>query len=206
MATNIAAIGYIGKDLHSQRSVFLNGLFYALGNVVSYSLLGVVMVLLIEAGGSAFKIQQWISWYGGYILGPFIILMGILMFDFIRWDFSFLSKSKARMEAKARNANPWSSFLIGVVFALAFCPNSAVLFFGALIPLSVATTHGVWLPVVFSLATALPVIITAWILAYSVARIGIFYQKIRSFEIWFRRSVALVFVLVGVYFIFKFYF
>jgi len=90
---------------------------------------------------------------------------------------------------------------MGAVFALAFCPNTAVLFFGGLIPLTIASASGLLLPLVFAVAACLPVIVIAWLLAYSVANIGRFYNQIQSFEKWFKRMVAAVFIGVGVYFI-----
>ncbi len=205
LATNIAAIGYISKDLQSKKKIFLNGIFYTLGGIIAYTVLGVLLIVIFKQGGSSFKIQQWLSLYGGYILGPFLILMGFLMFDFIKINFRFFQKSGSEMEERAKSGTIWSSLSIGVVFSLAFCPYSAVLFFGGLMPLSVASPEGLLLPVVFALATGLPVIIFAWILAYSVAGVGNVYKKIKIFEFWFRRVVAVIFILVGIYFIYTFY-
>jgi cytochrome c-type biogenesis protein len=206
LATNITAIGFIGKDLEDKRRIFLNGIFYTLGRAFSYTVLGVLLILLIEQGGSAFKIQKTLSAYGGYFLGPIMILIGIFMFDFIRINFSLMGNKSAKLEEKAKKGSIWSSFFIGVVFALAFCPYSGVLYFGGLIPLSIASTGGYFLPFIFAIATGLPVIIFAWILAYSVSSVGTLYNKIKKFEYWFRRVVAVLFILVGIYFIYTYYF
>jgi len=206
LATNITAIGFISKDLHDKRKVFLNGIFYTLGRVISYTVLGVLIILIIRQGGSTFKIQQWFSLYGGYFLGPFLILMGVFMFDFIRVNFNLFGKNNSKIEDRAKKGNYWSSFLIGIAFALAFCPYSGILFFGGLIPLSVASPEAYFLPLVFAFATALPVIIFAWVLAFSVSGVGKFYRKVKTFEFWFRRFVAALFILVGIYFIYTFYF
>jgi threonine/homoserine/homoserine lactone efflux protein len=94
-----------------------------------------------------------------------------------------------------------NAFLLGVLFALAFCPYGAIIFFGGLIPLTLASSTGLLLPPVFAFATGLPVIVIAWLLAYSVSNIGIFYNKMKSFEKWFKRVVAVVFILIGIYYI-----
>jgi cytochrome c-type biogenesis protein len=206
LATNITAIGFISKDLQDRKKVFLNGVFYTLGRTITYTVLGVLLIVIIRQGGSSFKIQQWLSLYGGYVLGPFLILMGLFMFDFIKINFSFTGKNGSKMEERAKSGTIWSSLSIGVVFALAFCPYSGVLYFGGLIPLSVASPEGFLLPVVFAFATGLPVILFAWILAYSVSGIGSVYKKIKTFEFWFRRVVAALFIIVGIYFIYTFYF
>ncbi|MDL2306008.1 sulfite exporter TauE/SafE family protein, partial [Bacteroides sp. OttesenSCG-928-D19] len=95
----------------------------------------------------------------------------------------------------------WDAFLLGFLFALAFCPYSGVLYFGGLIPLTIASPSGLLLPPVFAVATGLPVIIIAWLLAYSVGNIGTFYNKMSVFQKWFKRIVAGVFIMVGIYYI-----
>ena len=95
---------------------------------------------------------------------------------------------------------------MGVVFALAFCPYSAVLYFGALIPLSVSVSAGYALPFVFAIATGLPVVIFAWIFAFSISSVSLFYNKIKVFEKWFRRVVGVLFIAVGLYFAFILFF
>jgi len=109
------------------------------------------------------------------------------------------------MERKSKSGSGWSALLLGIVFALAFCPYSGVLYFGMLIPMSIASPDGLFLPFVFAIATGLPVIIVAWLLAFSVSSIGGFYNKIKIFEKWFRRVVAVAFIIVGIYYVYIFY-
>jgi len=102
-------------------------------------------------------------------------------------------------------ASYWSAFVIGVLFALAFCPYSGVLYFGMLIPMTITSAKGLYLPIVYAFATGLPVIIIAYLLAYTISGIGGFYNKVKVFEKWLRRIVALVFIGAGMYYIFQFY-
>jgi threonine/homoserine/homoserine lactone efflux protein len=134
-------------------------------------------------------------------IGPLLIVIGLFMLDFIKIKLSFSGKLSMRAEEKASKGSSWGALLLGVVFALAFCPYSGVLYFGGLIPLSVSSTGGYFLPFVFAIATGLPVIIISWILAYSVSSIGSFYSRIKTFELWFRRVVAIVFIAIGIYYI-----
>ena len=90
--------------------------------------------------------------------------------------------------------------MLGVLFALAFCPTSGLFYFGMLIPMSAAEPGGYLLPIVYAVATGLPVILVAWILAYSVAGIGKFYNRIQVFQKWFNRVVAVLFIAVGIYY------
>ena len=99
----------------------------------------------------------------------------------------------------------WGSLLLGVLFALAFCPTSGLFYFGMLIPLSAASTGGYLLPAVYALATGLPVVAVAWTLAFSVSRLGSFYRRLNQFQRWFNRLVAALFILVGLYYASVFY-
>ena len=205
LATNISAVGFISKDLHHRKRVFINGLIYTLGRAFSYTLLGVILILTLKQGASVYRIQKAISNYGELVIGPFLIVMGIFMLGLFTISLPFSQKWSSKFETKNGKSSMWSTFLMGVVFAMAFCPYSGILYFGGLIPLSVSATAGYYLPFVFAIATGLPVIIFAWILAYSVSSLGSFYNKVKTFEFWFRRVVAALFIGVGVYFVWLIY-
>jgi len=200
LATNIAAIGYISKDLQSKRRIFLNGILYTLGRILSYTLLGVILILILKQGTSIFKIQKAVGTYGELFIGPLLILIGIFMLNLIKINFSLFSGFSSKIEDKVSRGKGWGALLMGIIFALAFCPYSGVLYFGGLIPLSVSSTAGYTLPVFFAIATGLPVIIFAWILAFSIAGIGTVYNRIKTFEFWFRRIVAVIFIIIGLYY------
>lgn len=198
LATNITAISYIGKDIKSKKVVFRNGLLYSIGRVLSYTILGIVLILILKSGSSMFGIQRFISQYGGKIIGPLLILIGIFMIFNKKLNLPQLGYSKNPEKIKEKGS--WGALWLGILFALAFCPTSAVFYFGMLIPMSAVEPMGYFLPAVFAVATSLPVIIVAWILAYSVAGIGKFYTRMQAFENWFRLIVALIFMFVGMYY------
>jgi cytochrome c-type biogenesis protein len=201
LATNITAIGFIGKDLEDRNRVFFNGLFYTLGRAISYTLIP----LIIYFGADQFKFSGFFQRYGEKIIGPLLLLIGIFMLDFIRLNFPGFGRLSEKMEKRKR----WrfiDAVLLGIVFALAFCPYSGVLYFGMLVPLTISSASGLYLPVIFAIATGIPVIIFAWVLAYTISGIGGLYNRIKIFELWFRRLIAAVFIIVGVYYIFRVYF
>jgi cytochrome c-type biogenesis protein len=200
LATNITAIGFISKDLENRKRIFFNGLFYTLGRVVSYTLIP----LIIYFGADQFKFSGFFQRYGEKIIGPLLLLIGILMLDVIRINFPGLSRFTEKMERR-KSWRYIDALLLGIIFALAFCPYSGVLYFGMLVPLTLSSSYGLYLPAVFAVATSIPVIIFAWVLAYSVAGIGSMYKKIRVFELWFRRVAAVVFIIAGVYYIIRIY-
>lgn len=199
LATNISAIGFISREIENRKKVFISGLVYTLGRAISYSALGIILYL----GASKFDVIRLFQGWGEKILGPLLILIGLFMLDVIR--VSIPGVSIAERFEKHLSKGFWGTLLLGIVFALAFCPYSGVLFFGMLIPLSISSASGLLLPPVFALATGLPVIVFAWLLAFAVGNVGKAYNRLRSFEIWFRRVTAVLFMGVGVYYIFIFF-
>lgn len=198
LATNIAAIGFIGKDMEDRKRVFRNGLLYTLGRILSYTLLGVVLILVLRGGSSMFGIQKAIGTWGEWLLGPLLLVIGLFMLFGDRLNlpqFGF----NGNAEGLARKGG-WGALLIGILFALAFCPTSGVFYFGMLIPLSANTPAGYLLPVVFAVATALPVLVVAWILAFSVQQMGRFYGRMRTVQRWMNLLVGVLFVVIGIYF------
>lgn len=198
LATNITAVGFISKEIKDRDRVFVNGLLYTLGRAVSYT----VIALIIYFGADQFKFSGFFQHYGEKLLGPLLVIIGLFMFGAIMVKFPGIGVLTSKMESKTR----WGHFdaiLLGMVFALAFCPYSGVLYFGMLVPMTVASASGLYLPIVFALATGVPVIIFAWLLAYSVGSIGAVYNKMKDFETWFRHVVAALFVIVGIYYIIR---
>lgn len=131
-------------------------------------------------------------------MAPVLILIGAFMLFGDKLNLpKFGFKATERTE-KLKGA--WGSLLLGILFAMAFCPTSGLFYFGMLIPMSAMESEGYFLPVVYALATGLPVVLVAWMLAYSVSGIGKFYNKIQIFQKWFNRVVAVIFILVGIYY------
>ena len=198
LATNIAAIGYIGKDIEDRRRVFLNGLLYTAGRIVVYTVLGLVLILIIRQGASMFGIQKFIGTWGEMLLGPALIVIGLLMLFSHRLNLPQFGFNGSNVEGLKKHGG-WGAFLLGVLFAMAFCPTSGMFYFGMLIPMSATATMGYLLPVVFALATALPVLIVAWLLAFSMQEVGRFYGWMKGIERWTTIIVGVLIVLIGLY-------
>ena len=202
LATNITATAYISKEIENKRRVFLNGLIYTAGRAFSYTLLGVILFF----GASKFHIARFLQSNGEKYIGILLLIIGILMMDFINLGRFSLNNLTDRLTKKLKLTSFWGSFVLGCLFALAFCPYSGVLYFGMLIPMTLTAKFGILLPLIFAIATGLPVIIIAYIIAFSISSVGSFYNRIKIFELWFRRIVALLFILSGIYFIAIYFF
>ena len=200
LATNITAIAYIGKNIENRRKVFVNGLFYTFGRAISYVSIGVILFF----GASKFHIASFFQSNGEKFLGPLLFIIGIFMLGVFKFNFPGLGKITDKFNQM--NTNRLSSLLMGMLFALAFCPYSGVLYFGMLIPLTITSTSGLFLPLVFAIATGLPVIVFAYLIAFTFSEVGSFFNKLKTFEKWFRKIVAFVFIAVGIYYMYIFFF
>ncbi|MEN8121311.1 MAG: aromatic aminobenezylarsenical efflux permease ArsG family transporter [Bacteroidota bacterium] len=195
LATNITAIAYVSKNIENRKTVFINGLIYTLGRAITYTGIG----LLFYLGASEFQISGFVQEWGEKLLGPLLVIIGVIMLDIIKVKFPGLTGLNEKLERKSRSGI-WYVLLLGIVFALAFCPYSGVLYFGMLIPMTISSVSGLYLPLIFAIATGLPVIVFAWIIAFTVGGVGAIYNKIKTVEIWFRRVVAVIFIGVGLYY------
>lgn len=200
LATNISAIGFISRDLVNRKRVFINGLVYTFGRVISYTGLAV----LLYFGASQMNISMLFQGWGEKVLGPLLILIGLFMLGVLKIRFPGFSGLTDKIGESGKGSY-WSSLLLGMIFALAFCPYSGVLYFAMLIPMTIASPSGLYLPVLYAVATGLPVIVFAWLLAFAVGNVGKLYNHVKIFELWFRRVVAVVFIGVGVYYVVLFF-
>ncbi|MCB0653246.1 MAG: sulfite exporter TauE/SafE family protein [Saprospiraceae bacterium] len=197
LATNITATAYISKNISNPKKVFLSGILYALGRAFSYTMIGLILYL----GASKFHIARFLNQNGEKFLGPLLILIGLIMLNVIRLNFFGKSDFQEKLSEKFKDKGLLGAFLIGVVFALAFCPYSGALFFGVLIPMTIASIKGLYLPLVFALGTGLPVIIFTYLLAYAAGKIGAFYTRISKVEKVMRKVAGVVFILSGLYYV-----
>lgn len=201
MATNITAIGFISKDMEDRKKVFYNGLIYTAGRGVAYTLLA----LVIYFGADQMEISGWFQKYGEKFIGPLLIFIGLIMLDVLKIKLPGIVNPAKRFQEKTKHSF-LDVFLLGFMFALAFCPYSGVIYFMTLIPLTVTSASGLYLPVVFAIATGIPVILFAWLIAHTVSGVGKAYNKLKAFEFWFRKVISILFIGVGIYYVIIVYF
>jgi len=198
LATNITAIAYASKGINNSKHTIIVGFLYTLGRMLTYVLIASAIVWFgLNTQSIALTLQK----YGDKILGPLLLIVGIIMLDIIKINFLKTSDKLNKLKEKLAQKGFLGSFLLGVIFALAFCPFSAVLFFGMLIPIALKAGDGLIIPSVFAFATGLPVIIFSFILVYSVSKLGKIMNKIGTFEKWMRKIVSIIFIIAGLYYI-----
>lgn len=202
LATNISAIGFLSRNITNKKLILWQSLIYTLGRSIAYVGLAAVFLLGVEQA----KVQHLFATYGERFLGFILIIIGVFMLDLIRLRIPGFGNISKKAEEKSKTGSFWSVLLLGIVFALAFCPYSGVLYFLMLIPLMLASPEGLLLPLSFSITTALPVILFAFLIAFTVSAAGKFYNNIKVFELWFRRIISVVFILAGIYMVYVVYF
>jgi cytochrome c biogenesis protein CcdA len=196
LATNVAAMSFIGKELRSPMRVLLTGAVYTLGRAVAYAALAALLTASVFAiPDVAFFLET----YMNKALGPILILIGILLLDVIPVSLS-ASCVTDRLEVRLGASGWLGAGLLGMLFALSFCPVSAALFFGSLMPLAVSHGSAVVLPSVFGMGTGLPVFGFAVLIAFGAQRVGKVFSRLMRFEKWARRITAVVFIVVGIRF------
>ena len=200
LATNITATAFISKNISNKRTVFLSGIIYSLGRAFSYTVIG----LLLFFGASKFYIARFFQQNGEKYLGPLLIIVGLIMLNVIRLNFLGKFNFTEKLSQKLAGKGLFGSFLIGAIFALAFCPYSGALYFGMLIPMTVSNADGLFLPIIFAFGTGLPVILFTYLLAFAAGNISAFYNKISKVEKWMRTIVGLVFLITGIYYVLVF--
>jgi cytochrome c-type biogenesis protein len=199
LATNIAAVSFISRNLGSSKKVLWSGLLYAAGRMLAYV---IIAVLAVASLLSLPEVSFFLASNMHKIIGPLLIVMGIILLDVIPISFS-TSLASDSIQAKAGKWGIWGSGLMGIIFALTFCPLSAALYFGSLIPLAIDRKSAVMMPSVYGLGTALPVVAFAFIMAFSVKSIGKIFATLAQIEKWARKLTAVIFIGAGIYLLLK---
>ena len=202
LAANIAAVSYIGRNIESKFASILSGIFYALGRVVVY--IGISFVV-VKATAQVPALSFFLQTRVNLFLGPILIVTGFILLDIVK--FSFGNNFHSDKAKKLANKAPLlGSILIGFLFALAFCPVTAALFFGSMLPIAIKNQSAFIIPSLYGLGTALPVIVFAVLIAMGANYIGTVFNKLTQLEIWIRRFTGIIFISVGVYYTITFLF
>lgn len=199
MATNIAALAYVGRDIADRKYSVTTAALYTLGRMITYTALG---LLIIYLGLSIPGVSAFLQDVGGKVLGPLLIVIGVLMFFIDRISFGRTGNAISSLGGRVAGMGMLGGLLLGALFALAFCPYSAVLFFAVLLPLALTTSGGVSLPAFFAIGTGLPVLFFGMLLSFGVARVFRWVDVIARSEKIIRFTVAVIFIGVGLYSIF----
>lgn len=196
LATNVAAISYLGKQAQDTRKVFRNGILYTLGRTATYIVLAVIAVTsILSVPELSFFLQRYMS----KLMGPILIAVGLVLLEVVRLP-SFGLGVSAKVQACAEKGGIWGAGALGMFFALSFCPTSAALFFGSLIPIAVNSKSFVLLPALYGLGTALPVFGFAVLIGLGAKSIATVFQRTTALEGWARRITGAIFILIGIYF------
>jgi cytochrome c-type biogenesis protein len=197
LATNIAAVSFISRRMLRPRTVVLTGLLYTLGRALTYLVLAWLLVASVLA---APQLSHFLQKYMNQLLGPVLILVGMVLLDLIPLRLPGGACGTGKLQQRAESAGIWGAGLLGAVFALTFCPVSAALFFGSLIPLAIKHESRLLLPSLYGIGTGLPVLAFAVLLAVGAETVARVFRKLTQFETWARRVTGGLFVATGLYY------
>lgn len=194
-ASNIAAISFIGKQVQNAKYVLFSGILYTIGRMLTYIIIAVVVIFgLLSIPAISHLLQK----YMNMILGPALILTGMFLLNLLPLSFS-TSGLNGKAQQYAKKGSFWSAGILGILFALSFCPITAALFFGSLIPLSLKHQSNIILPALFGIGTGLPVFAFAALLSFSAQSISKAYKKVTNIEVWARRITGVLLLCIGIY-------
>ena len=197
LTANIAAVSYIVRRLDHTSYVFASGILYTLGRVIGYTGLGILITSsLLSIPQTSYFLQD----YMNKIVGPVLIMTGFFLLEILPLNVLGLS-TPDKITSRFKNLGIVGSLPLGMLFALSFCPVSAALFFGSLIPLSLKNGSSIILPSIYGIGTGLPVLAFAILIAMGIKNIGTIFKKVTLFEYWTRRMIGIIFILVGIYYI-----
>ncbi|WP_269242788.1 aromatic aminobenezylarsenical efflux permease ArsG family transporter [Flavobacterium limnophilum] len=195
LATNITATAFIAKTINSRKKVLFSGLLYTLGRMVSYTAIGAI----IYFGANTFQIAKLFQGNGEKFIGFVLVILGLIMLDIIKLNFIKGGNWIDQLSDKFKTKGLLGAFLLGALFALAFCPYSGALFFGMLVPMTLKS--GLAMPLAFSVGTGLPVILFAFVIAFSLEKLGIYFKAITKIEKVMRIVAGVTFIVTGLYYI-----
>lgn len=205
LATNIAAVSFLSRSAGQSRKVLLSGMSYTLGRTAVYVGLGVLILWILQmpwAGGggdASASVSRFLQKYGGMVLGPALIVAGLLLAGLVSLSSSLNLGGQGLQQRASAGGVKWA-FVLGLLFALSFCPISATIFFGSMITLSTQNRSPVLLPTAFGVATALPVILFAFLIAFAGQYVGKTFNRMTQIDRWLRRATGIVFILAGIFY------
>lgn len=201
LATNIAAVSFIGRRLTSPRQILLSGLLYALGRTIAYVGLAIMLVASLLA---APILSQWLQESMNQLLGPILVLAGMVLLDLL--PLRLPGVGGQWLQRRAATWGPGGGLLLGVLFALSFCPVSAALFYGSLLPLALRQGSSVVVPALYGVGTAVPVVVFAVLVAAGAQSVSRTFEAVRRVEPWARQATGLIFVGIGIYYTLRYIF
>lgn len=197
LATNIAAVSFLSKKINHPKLVLQSSIAYTVGRMLTYAVLGVVIITsLASVPATANFLQK----YMNRIIGLVLLIVGLFLLGIVKVNIPSFSVSQDKQTALAESGLK-GSFMLGAIFALSFCPIAAALFFGSLIPLALKSTYGIILPCLYGIGTGIPVVVFALSIAMGVTSFSKWFHRATTFELYTRKVTGVVFILVGIYFI-----
>lgn len=200
LATNIAAVSFLSRKVNHPMNVCLSSIAYIVGRMMTYAIIGSIIIASLVSVPS---IATFLQTYMNKFIGPLLILVGLFLIDIIKFK-SFSVAISQEKQNKLADSGVMGAFLLGMLFALSFCPIAAALFFGSLIPLALNSKIGIIHPLIYGIGTGIPVAVFALGIMFGVKSFSNWFHKTAKIEQWTRKITGAIFILVGIYYIWSY--
>ncbi|MGQ9569506.1 MAG: aromatic aminobenezylarsenical efflux permease ArsG family transporter [Thermodesulfovibrionales bacterium] len=202
LATNIAAISFISQRITHRNIVLLSGILYTIGRSTTYI---AISLLIAVAFINIPVISDFLQRYINKILGIILIIVGMVILELFPVKLPSFHIS-GKTTNKIIQGGFWGALFVGMLFALAFCPVSAALFFGGLMPVIVKAKSSITLPMIYGVGTALPVLFFAVLISTGAEHLSRVYHKVNMIEFYAKKITGLIFIIIGIYYVLSYIF
>ncbi len=197
LAINISALTYLtrrAKYKHPKRTL----LMYILGKTITYSVLGWILMCLIGGGKNIEGIENLLV--KAETIVPFILItLGLFMiYRALRPHHHHHGDNCHNSGEMITRNGPLGALVLGITLAFAFCPESAIFYFGLMLPLSVSSEVGVFVPLIFAVAAGIPVLALAWAIKKTFTQTDSIGTTFEYAQQWINGCVGILFILLAV--------
>ena len=197
LAINLSALTYLNNRSDKQHPLMSKGLLYVLGRSITYSILGIILSILIQQGLNIEGVRTLMS-KGEDILPYLLIIIGVYLIYRMLHHHDHHGEECHSCGKTIKRSGPLGALALGLMLAMAFCPETAIMYFGMLLPMSVANTLGWIAPVAFALGAALPVITMAYLFSKAAEKAHGFEATFKHFQQWANGVFGLAFIVAGI--------
>jgi cytochrome c biogenesis protein CcdA len=166
LAVNAAAVSLLAGWSGERRSASRRIAAFVVGYCLTFATLALLLAgtsLRLPVVASALTRAT------AVFLGPLLVVVGMVHADVLPWPGS----NRGNRRLLDRRARTLGGYGLGAVLALSFCPATAALFFGLLLPLAVQYRAPVAFAAAYAIGAALPLVAVAGVAARGTTALGL---------------------------------
>lgn len=202
LAINVSALTWLFGRKETKERQRQTGLIYLIGRFVAFFVLGWVCVWAISYFGirlSASKLMSLDSIYSWVeVLLPWLLMVVGLFFFYRAFHVHKHDGSCHNSSQVIHRGRRYGSFWLGVILAFLFCPESAVVFFGMMVPLGAATSVSWSVPLIYALSSLIPFVLLLWMVHHANAFVNRYEDRVARIQVWVNAFLGFLFIMLAV--------